>query len=172
MPDKCIPNCKSNYASCFVKYTPVFRFPRDENLKKKWIQNIPRKDWEPTKWAVVCAKHFAKDMILSEEIVEDINGSLKKVFTKKLKTDAVPHIFPGLTPLEYTEIEECRNSEFHEAKVLDVQEPQMNDCLQNDLITDFIEFCEKLPEKEHIQYCLVEGSLVGTDVEPISCPEP
>ena len=69
MPSKCcIPNCKSNYASCYVNYTPVLRFPHDENLKKQWLQNIPRKDWEPSKWAVVCAKHFAKDMIFSEEI--------------------------------------------------------------------------------------------------------
>lgn len=152
MPNKCcIPNCKTNYASCYVNYTPVFRFPHDENLKKQWIQNIPRKDWEPSKWAVVCAKHFAKDMILSEEIVKNINGFVKKVVKKKLKTAAVPHIFPGLTPdLEDTEREECRNSELHEAKGLDLQGPQMNDCLQNDLITDFIEFCEKLPEKGHI----------------------
>ena len=59
----------------------------------------------------LCAKHFAKDLILAEEIEKYINGSLKKVFKKQLKTDAVPHIFPGLTPyLDYTEMEECRIS--------------------------------------------------------------
>ncbi|KAJ4437015.1 hypothetical protein ANN_17147 [Periplaneta americana] len=58
MPDKCcVPNCTSNYPSK-GGYVPVFRFPNEEKLRQAWIRKIPRKHWQPSKWAVVCIHHF------------------------------------------------------------------------------------------------------------------
>jgi hypothetical protein len=41
----------------------VFTFPKDENLKTQWLRNIPRKAWSPSKYSVVCAKHFVENKL-------------------------------------------------------------------------------------------------------------
>ena len=47
MPFKCcVPNCKGNYAT--GPKVSTFAFPKDENLRGKWIQAIKRIDFIPT----------------------------------------------------------------------------------------------------------------------------
>ena len=36
----------------------LWTFPNDQDLKKKWILMIRRKDWEPTRNSRVCSRHF------------------------------------------------------------------------------------------------------------------
>ncbi|XP_076282066.1 uncharacterized protein LOC143209798 [Lasioglossum baleicum] len=150
MPDKCcVPKCNSNYATCGAKYTPVFRFPQDENLKRKWIQNINREDWVPSKWSVVCAKHFPEDMISSQTIIKDSNGTGRKLFKSKIKlrTGAVPQIFLSNS---IPKIEEPSDPLLHREKLFDLDEAKNNGWLQSDLIKNFTDFCNKLLKKQHI----------------------
>ena len=54
----CIVNCRSNYTG--EEITTVFFFPKDEDLRKRWIKFVNRKDWKPTSSSVICIKHFDK----------------------------------------------------------------------------------------------------------------
>lgn len=53
----------------------------DENLRKKWIIATKRKDFHPSKWRVLCSKHFEPDAF-------EVGGIIRK-----LKKNAVPTIF-------------------------------------------------------------------------------
>ena len=49
-------NCCSNYTGEESK--TVFSFPKEEDLKKRWIKFVNRKDWEPTSSSYICIKYF------------------------------------------------------------------------------------------------------------------
>ena len=105
MPLKCcVPGCKSNYKTEGETYVTVFKFPTDEELCKKWIKNIPRDNWVPTKYSAVCVKHFPESAISRSEKFRYSNGDWKE-FTRKspvLEPEAVPQIFPQLAVLKMT----------------------------------------------------------------------
>ena len=44
-----------------------FYFPQDEELKKKWIRFVNRKNWTLTEHFVTCAEHFSDDLIISHK---------------------------------------------------------------------------------------------------------
>ena len=77
MPNKCcVYGCNSNYASTKERYSrPTFKFPRDDDLRAKWIRKIPNKDLKATKYSYVCEKHFTGDAISRYHIVEDLKVS-------------------------------------------------------------------------------------------------
>nr|CAI5818589.1 unnamed protein product [Callosobruchus analis]CAI5860370.1 unnamed protein product [Callosobruchus analis] len=60
---RCVPGCKINYSSELksTSYRSVFRFPKNEELKSKWLAAIPRKE------LVVCSSHFRISEILTTE---------------------------------------------------------------------------------------------------------
>ena len=96
----CVPGCKSNYQSCLKageNSVSVFHFPKNENLKIQWLKAIPRADYSPTQYSVVCAKHFVSGDIIREDIYLLPDGTTKKIPTKvRLSVTAVPCIFPNL----------------------------------------------------------------------------
>lgn len=51
----CVPNCKGNYPN--TPKVAVFGFPKDVELKKKWLHAIKRKDFEPSATSKV--KYYA-----------------------------------------------------------------------------------------------------------------
>ena len=53
----CVPGCKSNYKKDEPNVT-VFKFLSIEELRQKWLQNIPRKYDTITQPASVCIIHF------------------------------------------------------------------------------------------------------------------
>lgn len=62
----------------------IWRFPlRDRTLLAKWIQQVRRKDWTPTKSSFLCSKHFTED---SYHFCVSVKG-------RKLIKGAVPTIF-------------------------------------------------------------------------------
>ena len=62
MVNKCVvANCTSGYVTGEKK--PSFQFPDDIELKNKWIYFVNRKDWQPTKYSVICIEHFDKTYI-------------------------------------------------------------------------------------------------------------
>ena len=52
----CIVNCRSNHTG--EESTAVFSFPKEEDLKKRWIRFVNRKDWESTSSSYTYVKHF------------------------------------------------------------------------------------------------------------------
>lgn len=61
MPLKCcVPQCKGNYDSNSTKLS-VYRFPKNEEERLKWVKVIPRANLIVTKYTVVCRKHWPCD---------------------------------------------------------------------------------------------------------------
>ena len=43
---------------------PVFRFPlKNQELNRKWIRFVNRRDWAPTRRSGVCSKHFEEKFL-------------------------------------------------------------------------------------------------------------
>ena len=64
-----------------------YRFPKDPELKRKWVKNVSRSGWIPSSSSNLCSLHFERWHFHSE-------GEEKK--RKKLKPEAVPTIFNAL----------------------------------------------------------------------------
>ncbi|KAI8432217.1 hypothetical protein MSG28_004667 [Choristoneura fumiferana] len=83
------------------------RFPKEPDLRNKWIQNVNRESWTPSPYSRLCSLHFHK-------------SCYRKGFqTKVLHSDAVPTIFTHVpTSLQkgkfkrprYTRLELCTPS--------------------------------------------------------------
>ena len=57
MPKKCsVFGCSSNYAK--GETATVFRLPRNEQERDRWIANLPNKDFRCTNDTVICDKHW------------------------------------------------------------------------------------------------------------------
>ena len=56
----CVTRCTSNYSRRGENspHVTVFKFPDNEDLRRKWILNIPRKLDKITTATRVCIKHF------------------------------------------------------------------------------------------------------------------
>lgn len=95
----CVPSCKANYNSTLKSqqsYMSVFTFPKDENLRQKWIKSIPRKNWTPSKYSAVCMKHFRDSDIISYESWLSPDGAPILKRNPLLVETAVPAVFPDL----------------------------------------------------------------------------
>ena len=111
MPDKCgAPGCPTNMENKVLpkeKRISVFRFPRDNDatieLRKKWINAVPRTNWMPSDYSALCEKHFIRsdfkqthtDTNLTRKKEKD-GDSLKR---KELNDIAVPTQWPGCPTL-------------------------------------------------------------------------
>ena len=66
MPNKCsVPGCNTDYQLCQTK--PVFKFPQDQVLSKKWLEFWNRKDYEPSKSSVMCIDHFEDKYLIKKK---------------------------------------------------------------------------------------------------------
>ncbi|VEN47666.1 unnamed protein product [Callosobruchus maculatus] len=130
MPPKCVvPGCTSNYASNKEGYITVFKFPRDEHLKQKWVKSIPRKD---------CDVYTVKD------------NNLKTVprISPILKDNVEPTIFPGLPKyLSSQKNSVRRNPDIRKDFIVKRQEDQQEEWLESDLILNFSSLYENFQSK-------------------------
>lgn len=62
----CVVGCQTGYKSNHNTNVSTFSFPKDEGMRKKWINSIPRKDLVISKYSAVCADHFTNDQIISK----------------------------------------------------------------------------------------------------------
>jgi len=97
----CVPGCKTGYRSNKnPEKIATFQFPKDKNLRQKWIRAIPRKDWIPTNSSRVCAKHFCTNDFLvtstDNKLKRKNSRTDQKLQRRRLKKAAIPRIFPGL----------------------------------------------------------------------------
>lgn len=53
----CVPLCTSGYETCRKRRTQ-FAFPRDEDLRNKWLSAIRRKDFSLSPNTTICDLHF------------------------------------------------------------------------------------------------------------------
>ncbi|GFY48300.1 ADP-ribosylation factor-like protein 6 [Trichonephila inaurata madagascariensis] len=89
-----VPNCNSNYKGTGI--LQMVGFPKEDSLRKKWMQVISRKDFAPSKYSKVCELHFSDDAIrryteaYDEKTGEKICVPLKRFRIQNL---AVPTIF-------------------------------------------------------------------------------
>ncbi|XP_076299890.1 uncharacterized protein LOC143218546 [Lasioglossum baleicum] len=93
----CVPNCKGNYDSTLKanNYISIFKFTKDEQLRKKWMAAIPRKNWTPIKYSAVCSLHYAETDIQRYQNILSPNGVLENVLFRcpKRMENAIPSIF-------------------------------------------------------------------------------
>ena len=52
----CVPQCSNRGQHVF---------PSDEKVRKKWIVAVKRDKWKPSKYSVVCLKHFTPQDYIS-----------------------------------------------------------------------------------------------------------
>ena len=70
----------------------LFNFPKDPELRQKWIQNVQRTgtEWKgPTQNSVVCSEHFESSCFEASYDLATKMGLQKR---RKLKPDTVPTI--------------------------------------------------------------------------------
>ena len=103
----CTVNCRLNYTG--EESTTVFSFPKEEDLKKRWIRFVNRKDWEPTSSSYICIKHSeekyyekgktSKCLAMNVKPVPTIFGP-KNVISKNLEINSFtsPICVPRRTP--------------------------------------------------------------------------
>ncbi|GBL74395.1 hypothetical protein AVEN_235361-1 [Araneus ventricosus] len=71
---------------------------QDENLRRRWLQALNRKDFVITANSRVCIQHFSEDLVIKESsFVDSTTGNIIKIALShfKLKEGAAPTIFPG-----------------------------------------------------------------------------
>ena len=57
MVNKCaVTNFSTGYKT--VQKKASFHFPEDQELQRKWIYSVNRKDWSPIAHSVICIDHF------------------------------------------------------------------------------------------------------------------
>ena len=86
MVNKCVVfGCKSGYLSCQEKNVSTFSFPLEKpKLLRNWIKFVKRENWTPTKYSVICIKHFENKFIFPGK------GKRKKL---KWNLNPVPTIY-------------------------------------------------------------------------------
>ena len=151
MPEKCcVPGCRGNHQATAeheeVKVS-VFRFPKDPDLRAKWIRLIPRANLQINDKTVVCEKHFAPHFIIRVDTATRPDGSILTVPRKKpkLAPDAYPTIFPN-TP-SYLSSERSRKRKAPEERRLEMSvrdEQQFEQWMSEDQISSFVDFRDKL----------------------------
>lgn len=89
MPKRCVAAGCSNTNKDGVS---LFLFPRDQVLLGQWTKQVcrTRAKWNPTKYSVLCSKHFTADCFEEDSSIAASFGMEKR---KRLKVDAVPTLF-------------------------------------------------------------------------------
>ncbi|XP_050065206.1 uncharacterized protein LOC126554149 [Aphis gossypii] len=92
----CVVGCQTGYKSNSNKIVSTFSFPKNESLRQKWINVIPRKDLIVTQNSAVCANHCTEDQIITKWSSGVGNNKVCiNLKYPKLKEDAIPCLFPG-----------------------------------------------------------------------------
>jgi hypothetical protein len=134
-------------------------------LKIKWLKIIPRANWSPTQYSVVCAKHFIPSDIIREDIYLLPDGTTTKIPTKvRLNLTAVPCIFPNLpaylsktVPIPRKSPEK-RNKEHEERTTQLNQAFEQSDCTKS--FEDLLNYSQKINVSKFWEVKIVSGSKI------------
>lgn len=135
----CVPKCNTNFDCWLKKNAPLtaFKFPKDPDLRVKWLKAIPRQEWTPTEYSYVCILHF-----VDEDVHKVIGPNSHRMMLKK---DAVPRIFKNL-PARFSKPKahlQRHSPNFRRERVAIAQEKTENDFFQADQIKNFDDFKQK-----------------------------
>ncbi|XP_047101298.1 uncharacterized protein LOC124720074 [Schistocerca piceifrons] len=90
----CVPRCSGNYN--WNNKVHTFKFPRDDDMRRKWLSAIKRDGFIPTKYSVVCHRHFTESDIrrCTKYYDKARNRTLTVRLDKpRLQEDAIPSVF-------------------------------------------------------------------------------
>ena len=102
----CVPGCKTGYKCTKTSHQsseaiPIFKFPVDPILKKKWIYAIPRQDWTVSPNHRVCVKHFTENDVIKTSTDQRKDRAdarpTKNLQRLHLKPNVIPHIFQSIS---------------------------------------------------------------------------
>ena len=66
-----------------------YRFPTDNDRRRRWISAINRKDWHPTQYSYVCSAHFVSDKKSDDPVSPDYVPSIFKHVSSPMKRKRV-----------------------------------------------------------------------------------
>ena len=92
----CVPTCSSGYAGKKknvqenLQKISIFSFTQDAEIRRKWIQAIPRDKWEPVENSGGCELHFKLDDFQQQRVDSNERRKRKKgaLNLSRLKDDA------------------------------------------------------------------------------------
>ena len=150
----CVPECKSGYRSNkTAKPVALFKFPKDDVIRQKWIKAIPRKNWSITSNHRVCALHFSEvDFIFNSTDHRSGRKQARnsaKLKRLRIKSTAIPHIFPSLPHYLSSNVSTSRptSSSTSEARLMKQNieiSNQVNQQLERERVENFSEFKVKI----------------------------
>ena len=151
MPDKCcVTGCRGNYRASKEhpeEKVSVFRFPADEEMRAKWIRQIPRQNLIVGPKTVVCEKHFVPEFIIRVDNVTRADGSVLSMprTIPKLTTDAYPSIFPNTPTYLSSEPAKKRKTPEERSSALTSRDEEIfSSWIQEDQISSFTDLCENI----------------------------
>ena len=71
----CVPKCDKEHAASGGGKRSIFMVPKNEELRKKWEENIPG-GCKLKSFQSICEKHFAENDIVRECIQKDSDGNI------------------------------------------------------------------------------------------------
>ncbi|XP_035204484.1 THAP domain-containing protein 2-like isoform X4 [Stegodyphus dumicola] len=136
------PNCSNQSKNNFR----MFRFPRNEERRRKWIVNSRRDQWIPGPGAYLCEVHFEENQFECS----------RQDGRKKLKPNAVPTLFNVPNPPQLLTPQRLKGIGL--PKHRSVTSNFCNVCLQEQASTSS---CDKMPS-------ICEGSHVCLQEQPLA----
>ena len=89
-----VKNCvAANCSNTYGQGVSLFKFPKDPELRQKWIKNIQRTraNWSgPGEHSVLCSQHFESSCF---EVDSELAAQMGIQKRRRLKPDAVPTLF-------------------------------------------------------------------------------
>lgn len=87
----CVLKCSNSVLNPGRKNYSFHRFPKDEILLMKWLENIDRPNFVPTKHTRICSAHFEDWCFQREE--NQLKSIGIPVHRRSLRPEAVPTLF-------------------------------------------------------------------------------
>ena len=97
MPNDCVaPGC--DYGRSFQGKRSLFSFPKEAEMRSRWLRSIPRVNFVPSQFSRVCEVHFEERFVVREDRAVRKDGTVitSKRDKPKLTKDAYPTLFPAL----------------------------------------------------------------------------
>nr|XP_040565764.1 THAP domain-containing protein 2-like [Lepeophtheirus salmonis] len=63
------------------EFISFFTFPKNPELRNRWLINCRRENRNPSKWSRICSKHFKKDLIIRHKVkCSLVDGAVHTIF--------------------------------------------------------------------------------------------
>ena len=133
----CVTACRGNYIN--TEKVKVFRLPKDQDERKRWLKSIPRDNIPDHPDTVVCEKHFPPGY------------ATVNVFGKERPKEP-PSVFDNL-PLSLlpSPAPKPRTTKRTSASERNIQNDEMAEFLKKDIFGSFENLCSTIDEHDFVQ---------------------